>query len=52
MTDAYDLICHYRGGKKPNANDGPVNASFAQIQQGNDEPVAGTNDETIANMTC
>ena len=54
ITAAYDLLCHYRGGKRQNTHDTPVNVSFAQIRQAGDNlpPVPGSNGELIPDMTC
>ena len=54
ITAAYDLLCHYRGGKRQNTHDTPVNVSFAQIRQADDNlpPVPGSNGELIPDMTC
>ena len=54
LTAAYDLLSHYKGAKKQESNDGPINVSFAQVRQVRNDlpPLAGSNGETLANISC
>ena len=54
ITAAYDLLSHYRGSRKSNSNDGPINVSFAQVKQVRDDlpPLTGINGELQADITC
>ena len=51
ITAAYDLLSHFRGPRRNNVHDGPINVSFAQVSD-NRPPLPGTNGETLKDISC